>query len=295
MSNPGMLFRKLALLLCGPAIATAQTPSAPAPVVHPVESIAPEVQAVLGLQSLLDQLKALQVDDHGASLQTLTVRELVLERILTASFDIDAALGRIDTEAAYASEDRYVLQIHNQRQANALNLLTFAASGALGAAGSAMQLTHGLNHAGTALQAASGGTSLILSGVQLKAGGGRQTARSPYNMLAELLDQPPNTESHYPAIVEAYLRAPRPNGQPCIAKGLTAAWRRLGRLNQGPKSNGTPVEDLVADRSSNRKLTSDELADREAMLHDLHANIVLLRSQLQQVLLALATTQNATP
>lgn len=288
-----MHLRHLTLLICTVicVVAKSQIPTAPATVIPLSTTVAPEVQGALNLQPLLDRLKRLQDDGQGESLQAFATRQLVLERILSASFAIDAALGRIDTEASYASEDRYVLQVHNQRQANALNLITFAASGALGAAGSAMQLTHGLNHAGTALQAASGGTSLLLSAVQLKATGGKQAVRSPYNMLAEILDQQPNAESHYPAVVEAYLQAPRPHGQSSIAEGMTAAWRRLDRLQQGPKSNGAPVVDLIADRTSGRKLTVDELADREAMLHDLHANIVLLRSQLQQILLSIDSSQ----
>ena len=275
------------LFMCGALLAPrAQTPiqPQPEPVSPPDSTIAPEVRSALALGPLLDKLKGLQDGGQGTSLEALNVRQQLLERILTANFQVDDVVGRIDTEASYASEDRYVLQVHSQRQANTLNLLTFAASGALGAAGSAMQLTHDLNHAGTAFQAAAGGTSLALSGVQLKLTGGKQAIRSPYNMLAEILDQPPNPESHYPSIVVAYLHAPRTDNRPPIAEGITTAWRRLNRLQNGPKGNGAPIQDLVADRNSGIKLSADELADREAMLHDLHANIVLLPSQLQQVL-----------
>jgi hypothetical protein len=266
------------------ATALAQTP-APAPVALPTSpAFTPEMQQVLGVEPLVEQLHTLKAAGQGNSLDALNLRQQLLERILAASFEVDSALARIDTEASYASEDRYVLQQKNQKQANALNLVTFAASGALGAAGSAMQLTHGLNHAGTALQAAAGGTSLILSGVQLKAGGGKLPIRSPYNMLAEILDRPPNEQSHYPPLVRAYLSAPRPDGR-STTEAITAAWRRLGRLKEGPKGDGAPVQDLVADRATGAKLTADELADREAMLHDLHANIISLRANLQQLLL----------
>lgn len=282
-----MRLSRLALILSLCAVpACAQTATAPTvPLAQPAQELAPEVQQALGIQSLLDHLHTLQGSGQGSGLEALNTRQQLLERVLAASFDVDSALARIDTEASYASEDRYALQQHNQREANALNLITFAASGALGAAGSAMQLTHGLNHAGTALQAAAGGTSLVLSGVQLRSGGGKQPVRSHYNMLAEILDQPPNAESHYPRIVTAYLQASRPDGQPSIEQGITAAWRRLGRLKEGPKGSGAPIADLVADRASNTRLTADEFADREAMLHDLHANIVQLRSELQLVLL----------
>lgn len=286
-----MRFALLAcLLLSGRFVAAGQANVAPTSARQQPE-YPPELRAALGIDPLVDRLRALQTQGQGASLEALTVRQQALERILTATFQIDDALGRIDTEASYCNEDGYVLQVHNQRQANALNLVTFAASGALGAAGSAMQLTHGLNHAGTALQAAAGGTSLVLSAVQLKTGGGRQPVRTPYNMLAEVLDRQPNAESQYPPLVMDYLRAPRTDGRSSVLEGLTGAWRRLDRLKGGSKGNGASVEDLVADRASNAKLTSDELADREAMLHDLHANIVLLRSDLQRVLQTVVSTE----
>ncbi len=150
-----------------------------------------------------------------------------------------------------------------------------------------MQLTNGLNHAGVALQAASGGSTLILSSVQLKITGGRLPIRTPYNMLAELLDQPATSESHYPSIVEVYLHLPRSEGRSSIAASITATWQKLDRLKTGSQSGGASIQQLVADRTSNRKLTVSELADREAMLHDLHSHTLLFQSELQEVLLKL--------
>lgn len=277
------------LLLFDNVLASSQT--TPAPMVSTQQpELSSAVRAVLGLDPVLDRLKFIQTQAQGASLEALNLRQEALEKIMTASFQVDDTLGRIDTDASYCSEDRYVLQVHNQRQANALNLITFAASGALGAAGSAMQLTQGLNHAGTALQTAAGGTALVLSGLQLKMAGGHQAIRTPYNMLAELLNQQPNARSQYPPIVTAYVHALQPHGQASVADGITAAWHRLHRLKEGTRGDGATVEDLIADRSGNVKLTSDELADREAMLHDLHANIVLFRGNLQQVLQIVLST-----
>ncbi|MGI4829437.1 MAG: hypothetical protein ACRYFU_14765 [Janthinobacterium lividum] len=269
----------------------------------PSADLPPEVEQALGVGPLLQQLRVAEAQQsatsssgqpasEGVSITILLLRQQILERLLAASFDVDSVLGRIDTEASYSDEDRYVLQIHAQRQANFYNLVTFAASGALGAAGNAMQLTRGLNHAGTALSAAGGGTALVLSGAQLLGGGGgKQAIRSPYNMLAEILGETPNAESRYPPLVLAYLQAPRPGGQTSIADGLTAAWQRLHRLQTGSKGDGAAIKSLTADRSANLKLSSDDLADREAMLHDLRANITLLHADLQSVLLAITLPQ----
>lgn len=267
----------LCLLLLGGRQSFAQT----------TDGLSPGVEAALGIGPLLSDLRTLQGKGESNTVAALALRQQVLERVLMTTFAVNTLLGRIDTEASYSSEDRYLLQMHGQRQATLYNLITFAASGALGAAGSSMQLTRGLNHAGTALSAAAGGTSLALSGAQLLNSGGKQAIRSPYNMLAEILGRMPNAESHYPPLVAAYLQAPRPNGQTSLAEGLTGAWRRLHRLKEGTKGDGASLEALTADRSTNVKLSADELADREAMLHDLRANITLLDGDLQQVLIAM--------
>lgn len=251
------------------------------------DGLAPGVEQALGVGPLLSQLRTLQQEGTGTSVAALTLRQEVLERVLLATFAVDSVLGRIDTESSYSSEDRYLLQVHGQRQATLYNLVTFAASGALGAAGSSMQLTRGLNHAGTALSAAAGGTALGLSAVQLVSGSGKQAVRSPYNMLAEILGRTPNAESRYPPLVEAFLNAPRANGQASVAEGLTGAWKRLHRLKEGAKGDGASLENMTADRSSEVKLSADDLADREAMLHDLRANVTLLHAKLQQVLVAM--------
>ena len=267
-------------------------------------TLSPGVERALGIAPLLEQLRQLEQQQSlsgqpapaqppDTAVVRLTLRQEVLERVLAASFEVDSVLGRIDTEASYSDEDRYVLQTQAQRQATLLNLVTFAASGALSAAGSAMQLTRGLNHAGTALAAAGGGTALVLSAVQLKAGGGKRAVRSPYNMLAEVLGQTPNAESRYPPLVLAYLNAPRPDSQTSIAEGLTAAWHRLHRIQTGSKGDGAALESLTADRSANGKLSADDLADREAMLHDLRANITLLHADLQGVLITLMLPEAA--
>ena len=281
-----MRIRLLATLLVASALHTAaQQPSAP---IQP--GLPPAVLSVLGLQPLLQQLNALQQAGDTSSLAVVTLRQQLLERILRASFDVDSVLGRVDMEASYASEDRYQLESRSQHQAALLNLVTFAASGALGAAGSAMQLTRGLNHAGTALSAAAGGTALGLSAIQLKGVNPKQPVRSPYNMLAELLDRKPNDLSHYPPLVLAYIHASGPDGRAPLAQGLPAAWERLHRFKAGAKGDGASVDAVTSDRSQGMKLSADEFADREAMLHDLHAAIILLRSDLQSALLATEVT-----
>ena len=257
----------------------------------------PVVQA-LGLAAQLDSLAVLETKGEGDSNAALHLRDRVLQKVLLASFDVDEMLARIDAEAAHAEDSRSVLVAQKQHRDTVLNTATFALSGTLGTAGSAMQLTRGLNHAGNALNVAAGVAAVSLSAVQLGAHGNRRLFLSPYNMLAEVLDQAPNRQSRYPAVVEAYLRAPAaedgllPDAEPPQAS-LRQTWYRLHRL-QGPRSRqGANLASATTDSTNGLKLTSEEFTDREAMLHDLHGTVALLKQELRTVLLT-ANDQEAT-
>ncbi len=273
----------LPLLLFAPAANGAQ----PAPATAPVA-----VVAALGIGEPLEQLRTLSQGGAGSTTQALLLRQEILERVMLASFDVDEVLGRIDAEATHAGDSRYVLTSEKERRDARLNIATFAISGALGTAGSAMQLTRSLDHAGNALGVAAGATALTLSAVQLRSDHSRRVLLSPYNMLAEVLGQTPNAESQYPALVVAYLHSPTagdgqlPDGQAPEAS-LRAVWSRLHRLQQGGSHDGASLASVTTDPTQGVKLTAGELADREAMLRDLGAAIALLKVELRSILLSL--------
>ncbi len=220
----------------------------------------------------------------------LTLRQEILVHILTASFDVDDTLARIDAEESHANEIRNVVEAQREHRQAVLNVAAFTVSGALGAAGAAMQLTRGLDHAGNAVAVASSASAVGLAALQLKAGGGsRHEFRSPYNMLAEVLGQTPNGASRYPPVVEAYLRVPSSgDGQPADnlppEGSLRTAWHRLHRLQDDQQKTGSTVASVTSDPSQGLRLAAGELADREAMLQDLHGAIALLKVELRGML-----------
>ncbi len=260
------------------------------------------ITGALGIAPALARLQQLAQTGKAGSAPALALREQVVEQVLLASFDVDETLGRIDAEAAHANDIRYLVVAEKERRDAAFNLATFAIGGALATAGSAMELTRGLNHAGNAVSAAGGATALTLSALQFEGSKGKRVFRSPYNMLAEILGQQPNGESHYPALVTAYLLAPTsgdgqiPDEQPPEIS-LVAAWHRLKRLQQGTGSKGASLQAVTSDPAQGLKLTGDELADREAMLRDLHGAVALLKVELRDVLRSLpaAPVAEATP
>ena len=256
-------------------------------------AVPPNVVEALGVQQALAQLDALARRNESTAAEAVALREHVVEQVLLASFEVDDTLARIDAEAAHAGDSRYVLESQKARRDVELNIATFAVSGALGTAGSAMQLTRGLDHAGNALNVAAGATALTLSIAQLKGGGkNRRVLLSPYNMLAEVLGQTPNTESKYPPLVVAYLHAPTAGDgelpdNVAPEASLRAAWYRLHRLQHDGDTHGASLASVTTDPSQGQKLSSEELADREAMLRDLHGTIALLKSELRTVLLSM--------
>ncbi len=248
----------------------------------------------LGVSPALEQLHALEAKREGSTPAASMIREQVLEQVLLASFELDDTLSRIDAEAAHANEIRAVMQAEREHRQSVLNIATFAVGGTLGAAGSAMELTRNLNHAGNAVQLASSASAVGLSTAQLLGGkGGRHLFRSPYNMLAEVLGQKPNNASEYPSVVTAYLRsADAGDGQPqddaAPDSSLRAAWYRLHRLQGANTKGGSSLASVTSDPSDGLKLTEAELIDREAMLRDLHGAVSLLKGDLRAVLLTMA-------
>ncbi len=271
-------------ILFGLPVASAQTTSSSA-------APSPAVLQAVGVEDALRQLTALRAAGQADTAASMALREQVMERVLLGSFDVDEMLGRIDAEAAHAGDSRYVLETRKERRNAELNIATFAVSGALGTAGSAMQLTRSLDRAGNALNVAAGATAVGLSAAQLRSGhNDRRVFRSPYNMLAGVLGQPPNRASTYPPLVVAYLHSPTASdGQvpdnAAPAESLKAAWYRLYRLQGGGGKAGASLESVTTDPSQGRKLSAEELADREAMLRDLHGAVALLKVELRSILL----------
>lgn len=261
----------------------------------------PAIVEAVGAAPALQQLAVLTSRGEGDSPVALALREQVMERVLLASFDVDSMLGRIDAEAGHANNSRMVLEAQIARRNTMLNIATFAVSGALGTAGSAMQLTRNLSHAGNAVGVASGATALALSTVQLKGHGTvKRVLLSPYNMLAEVLGQTPNAESRYPTLVMAYLHSPTsqdgqlPDGA-APETSLAAAWHRLHLLQVGDGKEGASLTSVTTDSSQGKKLTVNELVDREAMLHDLHGAVSLLKVELRAILVSTQALPNVVP
>jgi hypothetical protein len=263
---------------------------------HSQESTAPaSLEAALGVQESLDQLSVLKQEGKAASSAAINLRQDILEDVMQASFDLDSVLARIQVEIAYTDETRILLDSRSKRREARYSLASFLAGGVFGTAGSAMSLTSNLSHSGTVVGLVGGGSVLALALAHGTTSGPTELVRSPLNMLAQLLGLPPNSRSGYPAVVLALMSVPGPGGGMYVSR-LPTLWRQLHRLqaNEGDKT-GSSLRSVTSDADQRVQTTADELADREAMLQDLNASLLALRSRLGGVLDQVRTMRRTTP
>jgi hypothetical protein len=245
------------------------------------ESPAPaSIESALGIQESLDQLSALNQQGQGGSAAATNLRQDILSRIMRASFAFDSVLARIQVEIAYTDETRILLENRQRRRESRYAFASFLAGGVTGTAGSAMGLTSNLSHAGTVVGLVGGGSVLTLALVHSSRPGPKQLVQSPLNMLAQILGVPPNSKSSYPPTVLALISVPGPEGGMYVSQ-LPALWRQLNRLQVDEHDKkSSSLQSVTCDVDEHTQATAGELADREAMLQDLNAALLALRSRL---------------
>jgi len=238
------------------------------------------IEAALGIQEPLDQLSALNQQGQGGSTAATNLRQDILARIMRASFAFDSVLSRIQVEIAYTDETRILLENREKRRESRYALASFLAGGVSGTAGSAMSLTSNLSHAGTVVGLVGGGSVLGLALVHSSRPGPKQLVQSPLNMLAQILGVPPNSKSGYPPIVLALISVSSPEGGMYVSR-LPTLWRQLNRLQADEHDKkGSSLQSVTWDADEHMQTTAGELSDREAMLQDLNASLLALRSRL---------------
>jgi len=238
------------------------------------------IEMALGIQEPLNQLSALNQQGQRGSAAAITLRQDILEKIMQASFAFDSVLARIQVEIAYSEETRILLEDRAKRRQSRYALASFLAGGVSGTAGSAMSLTSNLSRAGTVVGLVGGGSVLAMALVHSSRSGPKQLVQSPLNMLAQILGVPPNSKIGYPPVVLALISVPGQEGGMYISR-LPILWRQLNRLQTDEHSkNGSSLQSVTCDADEHMQTTAGELSDREAMLRDLNASLLALRSRL---------------
>jgi len=219
------------------------------------------------------------------------LRQIIVEKVLAASLEVDATIAQIDNEIAQSNEVRGYLSDKRDRAVNRANLLSIVSGGTLGATSAGLQLPSGDNKASSLVGIAAGvlSSTLAISGIRAQKGGTRLFDFSS-NMLAELFDRSTLGDSRYDPIVWSFLNDVAPTEEEGLTRKerLIQTWITLKRTDSASTSAGKNKIDRVTSKPSDKlPLTIDDLEDRSAMLEDVRAKISFLKRDLAALLLSL--------
>lgn len=259
------------------------------------EDPAPNVEQIsrlTGLTPLLDRLKELgNKHDSASVLQSLYIREQVLERVTGASLQVDGTIARIEGEVAQANEYRNVLSEKRDRTENRLNLAGIATGGALGVVSSALQISAKHAKAGNSVGIGAGVIVTAISVMSLRAQNGKSASLSfRSNMLAPLLNRPVESVDVYsPAVIGFLDSIPVVDPEHLTRRQrLLKTWLEMGRLNDLDTPKGQKQVDRLTELSaSGNQQSIQDLYDRRAMLEDLRAKLALMKRDLAAVLMTM--------
>jgi hypothetical protein len=238
----------------------------------------------------VNQLNELVRNQSDASKIT-PIRQVIVEKVLAASLEVDATIAQIDNEIAQSNEVRGYLSDKRDRAVNRANLLSIVSGGTLGATSAGLQLPSGENKPSSLVGIAAGvlSSTLAISGIRAQKGGTRLFDFSS-NMLAELFDRPALGDSRYDPIVWSFLNDVAPTDEDGLTRKerLLQTWITLKRTDPPSTSAGKNKIDRVTSQPSDKlPLTIDDLEDRSAMLEDVRAKISFLKRDLAALLLSL--------
>jgi hypothetical protein len=219
------------------------------------------------------------------------LRQVIIEKVLAASLEVDATIAQIDNEITQSNEVRGYLSDKRDKTVNRSNLLSIVSGGALGATSAGLQLPSGENKASSIAGIAAGvlSSSLAISGIRAQKGETRLFDFSS-NMLAELFARSTLGESRYDPIVWSFLNDVALTDKDGLTRKerLIQTWITLKRTDPPSTSAGKNKIDRVTSQPSDKlPLTIDDLEDRSAMLEDVRAKISFLKRDLAALLLSL--------
>jgi hypothetical protein len=236
----------------------------------------------------IDQLSELARNQSDPSKIT-PLRQIIIERVLAASFEVDATIAQIDNEIAQSNEVRGYLSDKRDRAVNRANLLSIVSGGTLGATSAGLQLPSGENKASSIVGIAAGvlSSTLAISGIRAQKGGTRLFEFNS-NMLAEMFDRPTLGDSRYDQIVGSFLNEVAPTDE----EGLTRKERLIQDMDHSETNRPAlhfrrQIDRVTSQPSDKLALTIDDSEDRSAMLEDLRAKISFLKRDLAALLLSL--------
>lgn len=255
---------------------------------------AEQVAAILGISDLVSNTRIMEAQtthECASTVEELSMRQDILERVVEASFEVDGALAELENERARLTELSAASQARRDRAVNLTSIANLVTGTGLGIAVNAMQFSSSTANLGNGLGVGSGVGSTVLSIIWIREQRGPQhsVGRIP-NMLAPLFARQPVLNSYYPQPVLEYLRS-TPPGEGAESGSrlgqLMAEWRQVGRLGPpGSAQTEQKITQLTSSLDDKTKLSIDDLSDRIAMLGDVTGRVALMKRDLAELMLS---------
>lgn len=246
------------------------------------QPIGPGLESTAQLAGVLSEVTELRTLSGSTAPEdrwrTLWLHQLIFERIMAASLQVDAAIAQIDNEIARANEVHSYLADRRDRTVNRLNLLSVIVGGGVGATSSGLQLSSSLVKpaAGVGIGAGTLSASLALAGIRAQKGKSSQIDFQS-NMLAEFFDRPVLPDSRYPETIWTFLNESAPSSPDGRTRKqqLVQTWINVKRIDS--LASVDKIRRLTSQPSERLFLSIDDLEDRAAMLQDVRARISFLK------------------
>ncbi len=274
------------ILVAAPISARAQCASRACPEMSPTAS---RVAGLIGATPLLERLRELP----GGSFEAVSVRQSILEAVISASLAADTAIADIQNEETQVSEVQSYLAARRERFVSVANLASALVGAGVGVVGNALQLSKDTENLGNAVSVVSGAasTALVVVGARQARRGTSQLSINS-NMLAPFFE-PKLGPAHYPDVVWCYLTMPSAGSQPAASwrDRLLSDWVKAGRL----ETNGSPkalekTRFLTSTVPAMRRISIGYLGDRGAMLAAVRARIALMKRDLAELMCTVRAT-----
>ncbi len=265
-----------------------------------VFSLSPEAVEVAGeikITPLLERFAEERNRNGGSTVETLALRQEIMEKVMAASLDVDSVNAVVDLEIEHVRSRRGSLQARRDRAQNLINVASIFGAGVPGVVGTAMQFSARTANLGNAIGVGGGAGSVVLSLVAIHQQGGTSDLGNSPRIISRFSGYKPaapeEVSSVFPEDVWMYLNTTPSDQTESRRLHLMAKWQREGKLDKDGLLKSE--EKLKAGGRLGQqppKLTISEMDDVQAMLLDVTASVSLMKRDLSEILRGLAAVGN---
>ena len=265
--------------------------------VFPLSPEAVEVAGEIKITPLLERFAEKRNRNGGPTVETLALRQEIMEKVMAASLDVDSVNAVVDLEIEHVRARRGSLQARRDRAQNLINVASIFGAGVAGVVGTAMQFSARTANLGNAIGVGGGAGSVVLSLVGIHQQGGTSDLGNSPRIISRFSGYKPaapeEVSSVFPEDVWMYLNTTPSDQTESRRLHLMAKWQREGKLDKDGLLKSE--EKLKAGGRLGQqppKLTISEMDDVQAMLLDVSASVSLMKRNLSEILRGLATVGN---